>query len=554
MSGIEMLFAFLGGLGLFLFGIKSMSDGLQSVAGDRLRLILEKGTKTPLRGVVTGALVTGLIQSSSGTTVLTVGLVNAGLLSLRQAMGIIMGANIGTTLTAYLIGFKLSDYSFPIIALGVILLFFAKNKRLNYIGQFLLGFGLLFYGMDIMGTGLNPLKDSPFFINMMINVENNALLGVLIGTVFTAIVQSSTATIGVLQELGNQGVVTYFQAVPILFGDNIGTTITALLAGIGASVVARRAALTHCMFNVIGTMIFLPLFYLGIFTEVVRLVTDGFAFILPGFEGGWEALNFKHQIAQTHGMFNITNTAIQLPFIAVIARIVTKLIPGKQEEIDVQVKYLEPRFFGNPSVALANASRETLRMGNIAAEAVKQASEYFFDHKADNKNLAKQLEDAADQFENEITQYVLKATAGKSITPKLSRQRYVILQVIGDMERVADHADNLIELTDYAIEHRVRFSDEALSDLRHMIQKVQEIFALSLTALKTEDVQLSEEVIQLDDGIDELERILRKKHIQRLNEGTCSGSNGAVYLDILSNLERIGDHAVNIASYAIGER
>ncbi len=245
MSGTEMLFAFLGGLGIFLFGIKSMSEGLQAVAGDRLRLFLEKGTKTPLRGVLTGTLVTGLIQSSSGTTVLTVGLVNAGLLNLRQAIGIIMGANIGTTLTAYLIGFKLSKYSLPIIAVGVILLFFFKNKRINYFGQILLGFGLLFYGMDIMGEGLKPLRDSALFIGLMSNVENNSLFGVLIGSIFTAVVQSSSATIGVLQELANQGVVTYHQAVPILFGDNIGTTVTALLAGIGATVAARRAALTH---------------------------------------------------------------------------------------------------------------------------------------------------------------------------------------------------------------------------------------------------------------------------------------------------------------------
>ncbi|MEM5818359.1 MAG: Na/Pi cotransporter family protein, partial [Desulfitobacterium hafniense] len=360
-----MLFHFLGGLGLFLYGIKSMSDGLQAVAGDRLRVILEKGTKTPLRGVLTGLIVTGLIQSSSGTTVLTVGLVNAGLLNLRQAIGIIMGANIGTTVTAYLIGIKLEDYALPIIAVGVLILFFIKNKRLTYFGQVLLGFGLLFYGMSIMGDGLGPLKESAYFIGLMSNVDNNPLLGVLIGTVFTCIVQSSSATIGVLQELANQGVVTYQQAVPILFGDNIGTTITALLAGIGASVSARRAAATHFLFNFIGTFIFLPLTILGIFPLMVEQFTNFIAFLIPG-GGGWETLAIKMKIAQTHGLFNMTNTLMQLPFVGVLAAIVTKLIPEKDEVVvDANAQYLDRRFFGNPSVALANASREVMHMGKV---------------------------------------------------------------------------------------------------------------------------------------------------------------------------------------------
>ena len=256
----QMIFFALGGLGIFLFGIRYMSEGLQNVAGDRLRVFLETGTKTPFRGVLTGALVTALIQSSSGTTVLTVGLVNAGLLTLRQAIGVIMGANIGTTITAYLIGFKLDAYALPIIAVGVFLLFFVKNKKIANIGQIFLGFGMLFYGMDIMGEGLKPLKDLAFFHDLMLQVEDHALLGVLVGTLFTMLVQSSSATIGVLQELADQGAITYLQAVPILFGDNIGTTITALLAAIGTTVAARRAALTLSLIHISkpGVKLFSP--------------------------------------------------------------------------------------------------------------------------------------------------------------------------------------------------------------------------------------------------------------------------------------------------------
>ncbi len=281
----DILFSFFGGLALFLFGIKYMSEGLQSAAGKRLRYFLEKGTKTPLRGVLTGATVTALIQSSSGTTVLTVGLVNAGLLNLRQAIGIIMGANIGTTLTAYLIGFEIKEYALPIMTIGAVMLFFIKKEKAKLIGQVLFGFGMLFYGMEVMGSGLKPLREWDYFLNLMTNVQENPLLGVAIGTLFTVVVQSSSATIGVLQELATQGLVTYQQAVPILFGDNIGTTITALLAAIGASVAARRAAMTHLLFNLSGTAIFLPLTIMGIFPEVVKLLTNYVYVMLPGFEG-----------------------------------------------------------------------------------------------------------------------------------------------------------------------------------------------------------------------------------------------------------------------------
>ncbi|MBC2727564.1 Na/Pi cotransporter family protein [Desulfosporosinus sp.] len=550
-----VLFSFFGGLGLFLFGIKSMSEGLQAVAGDRLRVILEKGTKTPLRGVLTGTIVTALIQSSSGTTVLAIGLVNAGLLTLRQSIGIIMGANIGTTLTAYIIGFKLESYALPIIAMGVFFLFFFKTKRINYVGQVLLGFGLLFYGMDVMGDGLKPLRSSPFFIGLMGDVENNPLLGVLIGTIFTVIVQSSSATIGVLQELANQGVISYSQAVPILFGDNIGTTITAILAGIGASVAAKRAATTHLIFNLIGTAIFLPLFLVGIFPKLVILLTNYIYILIPGFEGTWDTLGIKLQIAQTHGVFNLLNTFIQLPFIALLASIVTKLVPGEQDVvIEAKPKYLEPRFLGNPSVALANASRETLRMGKMASDAYENSKLYFYHRNQQNKQLTVQFEDAIDQLENEITDYVLKVSYGKVLTSEQTDQSYRILQVIGDIERIGDHATNLVELTDYANESKFKFSEQANNELMNMFERVQEIYTMSLEALKTDDIALSEKVLKYDDLIDDLEVYLRLGHIERLSQGTCHGSYSATFLNIISNLERIGDHSVNIAKYTLLHR
>lgn len=547
-----ILFSFLGGLGLFLYGIKAMSDGLQTVAGDKLRIILEKGTSSPIRGVLTGTLVTSLIQSSSGTTVIAVGLVNAGLLTLRQAIGVIMGANIGTTVTAYLIGFNLKDYALPIIAVGVFFLFFSKNKKLNYIGKVIFGFGLLFYGMEIMGQGMKPLRSSDFFINLMLNVENNALLGILIGTVFTGIVQSSSATIGILQELANQGAVTISQAVPMLFGMNVGTTVTALLAAIGTSVAARRTALSHFLFNVIGTLIFLPIFLTGFFLNVVKALTNAVYTMLPGIEGSWESLNPMMQIAQLHGAFNISNTIILLPFVTLLAAIVNKAIPSKGAELDLSPRYLEPRLLNNPPVALSNAKHELLRMGKIAFDTLENSVKFFFHRKEEDQHTAKACEAVVDNLQRDIESYVVRAISGKNLTADLSQKSHTIIQAVGDIERVSDHSDNIIELTDYAAAHGLGFSEKALQDLAKMAELVKEIYLLSLQALEREDKQLARTVIEKDDLIDEMERDLRKAHIARVNARTCSGNSGAVYLDVLSNLERIGDHAVNMAGYVIG--
>ncbi len=546
-----ILFNFVGGLGLFLFGIKAMSDGLQSVAGDKMRLILEKGTSTPIRGVLTGTFVTALIQSSSGTTVLAVGLVNAGLLSLRQAIGIIMGANIGTTVTAYLIGFDLKDYALPIIALGVFLIFFSKNKKFNYIGQVIFGFGLLFFGMDVMGEGMKPLKSSEFFINLMTSVEHNIFLGVFIGTVFTGIVQSSSATTGILQELAHQGAVTLNQVVPILFGINVGTTVTALLAGIGASVVARRAALSHFLFNVLGTLIFLPLFLTGLFLMLVIGSTDLIYGILPG-SGSWETLNIKMQIAQIHGVFNIANTLLLLPFVSILAAIVTKIIPSRAGELDAAPQFLEPRLLNNMPVALSNAKHELLRMGNIAYDTLDNAVEFFFTRKDENQKTARSCEAIVDKLEQEIESYVLKAISGKNLTSVLSKRSHTIMMAVGDIERVGDHAQNIVELAEYASAHGLTFSDKALADLEKMTEQVKEILLLSLEALEKEDKKLAQKVVEKDNVIDDMEKELRKAHIARVNARKCNGNVGAVYLDILSNLERIGDHSVNVAGYVIG--
>jgi len=530
-----------------------MSDGLQTVAGDRMRTILEKGTRSPLRGVLTGMLVTGLIQSSSATTVLTVGLVNAEMLTLRQAIGVIMGANIGTTVTAYLIGFNLQEYALPILGLGALIYLFAKVKRTQMIGQTLFGFGLLFFGLSLMGTGMEPLKDMSFFTSLMTSIENNSLVGVAIGTLMTMVIQSSSATIGVLQQLAYQGAVTYHQAVPILFGDNIGTTITALLASIGTSVAARRTALTHTIFNVLGTIIFLPLFLMGYFEKLVALFTDYFFVFLPGFNGTWETLNIKLQIAQTHAVFNISNTIIQLPFVAVLAYIVTRLIADRPEVLDpYRTKFIDRRFLTNPSMALAQAKRETLHMASMAFEAFNNAIDYFNKPQEETLEKSQALETAIDRLEREITDYVVLASR-KQLSMAESINANIILQSLNDIERIGDHCENIIEQAVYAQETQVSFSGEAQEEMQNIIEITKETLILAYQALENQDVSAARQVLPLEEKIDELQNTYRKNHIRRLNEGICNGSNGAVFMDMLTNLERISDHCRNIAGYILEE-
>jgi phosphate:Na+ symporter len=549
----QMAFYALGGLAFFLFGVKYMSNALQNVAGDKLRSFLEKGTRTPVRGVLLGALVTAIIQSSSGTTVLTVGLVNSGLLTLRQAIGVIMGANIGTTVTAYLIGFKLEHYALPVLALGVFLLFFFKNKKVVNMGQVLFGLGMLFYGMETMGKGFSPLRNSEFFLNLMVNIEGRAILGVLVGAIFTALVQSSSATIGVLQELAYQGAITYGQAVPILFGDNIGTTITALLAAIGTSVAAKRTALSHCLFNLLGTMIFLPLFMFGIFPEMVRLFTNYICFLLPGFEGTWEVINVKMQLAQTHGVFNLSNTLIQFPFVSFLAAMVTRIIPGEDIVTRFEPEYLEPRLLANPPVALGQVGREVIRMGILAKKSLEYAAAYFFTELKTEAEKAVQIEKVINNLQRKITDYIVKVSEEK-LSEEDNNRAYTYVQAIIDIERVGDHTENIVELTEIRIEKNVVFSKNAMTDISEMFAKTLATYEQAVKCLEKHDPWLAQEVVKSDDTIDEMEKELRRTHIARLNEGTCSGEAGAIYLDILSNLERIGDHAVNIAQYVLGKR
>ena len=536
----QMLFEFLGGLGIFLFGIKFMGDGLQKSAGDRLRDLLDKYTTNPIMGILVGILVTVLIQSSSGTTVITVGLVSAGLMKLRQAIGVIMGANIGTTITAFIIGIDVGEYALPIIFVGAVLLFFFKNQKLHNIGQILFGFGFLFFGLELMSSGMKPLRSFEWFHELTVSLSDYSVLGVLVGTVFTLLVQSSSATIGILQGLFGEGLVDLQGALPVLFGDNIGTTITALLASIGASIAARRAACVHILFNVFGTIIFMIL--LVPFTNLISWFQQTLG------------LNPEMTIAFAHGTFNITNTLIMIPFIGVYAWIVTKIIPGEDTVIEFKPEYLDEGILEqSPSIALGQAKQETVRMGEFAIKGLEETSNYLFNNESASLNTGNQIEEALNNLDQKITDYLVKISSN-SLSETESEGHNVLMHTVTDIERIGDHFENILEFAEYKHTNKLKFTDEAIEGMSGMFNVAIEAVKESIAAIENNDKQQAHHVLELERKIDKMERQLRKQHINRLNNGTCIAQAGLIYVDILSNLERIGDHAKNIAQTIIGEQ
>lgn len=517
-----------------------MGDGLQKTAGDRLRDILDRFTSNPLLGILAGIIVTILIQSSSGTTVLTVGLVNAGFMTLRQAIGVIMGANIGTTVTAFIIGLDIGEYSLPILAIGCFLLFFFNNQKVNNIGQTVFGFGALFYGLGLMSSGMAPLRGLEAFHELTLSMSEEPIMGVVVGTIFTMIVQSSSATIGILQGLYAEGAIKLVAAIPVLLGDNLGTTITAVLAAIGASVAARRAAFTHVIFNLIGATIFL--FILPLFTNFVAFLQSSLN------------LNPEMTLAFAHGSFNITNTLIQVPFIGVLAWIVTKLIPGKDTTIEYTPKHLDERLIQQSSpLALEHAKLEVVRMGEYAYKGLEESNLYLITKQQKHAETAIQIEGALNNLDREITKYLINISSG-TMSEIESQKHTALMDSVRDIERIGDHFENIIELIEYKISSKVILTEHAREDLNDMFDLVILTVKQAVKGLEKMDREESLAVVQKEDQIDELERKYRKKHIIRMNEGLCNPSAGIIFVDIISNLERIGDHAVNIAEEVLGER
>lgn len=522
-----------GGLGLFLYGMNMMGDGLQKAAGDRLRRLIEVLTNNRLMGVLVGALVTMIIQSSSGTTVMVVGFVNAGLMSLSQAVGVIMGANIGTTVTAQIIAFDIAKYAPIAVAIGVAIRLAAKKKKFIDIAEVLIGAGILFIGMDMMSGGLKPLAEVQAFSDIMVSL-NNPVIGVIVGLLLTTIVQSSSASIGLLQALAGQGLITINMAFPILFGDNIGTTTTSLISSIGANKTAKRAAVIHFLFNLIGTIIFMVALRIPI-----QILVE---YLTPG--------DVKRQIANAHTLFNIINVIIQFPFAKYLVIVAEKLVPGVDKEDMDATLYLDTRIIETPGIALGQVKKEVLRMGDLVTESLAISKDALTKDDYDGIEKIVETEKLVNKIEREITEYlVLLSNESISDTQRTIINNY--FYIIDDIERVGDHVENIVELAQYKNQHRLSFSDDATDGLNEIFDKCNQAFSKSMEAIEKDDGDIAREVLVLEDEIDEMEGKSRQDHMDRLSKMECLTEPGVLYLDTIANLERISDHSVNISLYIL---
>ena len=536
----EILFHFLGGLGLFLYSIKTMGDGLQQAAGDRLRFYIDKYTSNPFLGVLVGIVVTALIQSSTGVTVITVGLVSASLLTLRQAIGIIMGANIGTTVTSFIIGFKLGEYALPLIFLGTMFLFFTKNRTANNIGRILFGVGGIFYALNLISAGMSPLKDLPQFKEYMVTLGQNPILGVVAGAVITVLIQASSATIGILQGLYAGGFLDLKGALPVLFGDNIGTTLTVIIAAAGANISAKRVAATHVTFNVLGTILCLIL--LGPFTAMIEY----FQALLH--------LSPEMTIAFSHGAFNVSNTIVQFPFIGALAYFVTKLIPGEDEVVKYEPLYLDEQLIKQaPSIALGNAKKELLHLGNYAVKAFDLSYDYIINSNEKVAEKGHKTEEAINTIDEKLTRYLISLSS-EALSQKESEVLTNILDSSRDLERIGDHAEALINLNDYLQRKNVQFSNSALEELEDIYRQTSDFVKDALESVENNDLEKAQSLIERHEAINKMERVLRKTHIKRLNNGECSTQAGVNFIDIISHYTRVSDHAMNLAEKVLAEQ
>ena len=534
----QIIFSFLGGLGMFLFCIKYMGDGLQLAAGDRLKYILDKYTTSPFLWVLVGIFVTVLIQSSSGTTVITIGLVSAGLLTLRQAIGIIMGANIGTTITSFIIGFNISHFSLPIIFLGAALLFFTKVKTLNNAGRILFGFGGIFYALTLMSGAMEPLKYLPDFRVWTVNLSKNPVLGVFVGTLITMLVQASSATISILQNLYQEGLIDLKGALPVLFGDNIGTTITAIIAVIGSNTSAKRLAASHVMFNVIGTLIFLIL--LSPFSSFI------------GFMQKFLHLNPKMTIAFSHGTFNAVTTVLLFPFIGALEYIVVKLIKEKKEvEKDVYtVKYLDPMLMGTPSIALGQVKLELIEMTNFSLENIKESVEFFNTREEKYAKEVEEKEEVINYIDQEITKY-LTGILRENLNDKDGEDVTAYLDMCRDIERIGDHAAGIIREVNLGMKKSLKFSNLVYEEVDTLTKIIVKMIELSIEAVRDSNKEKAIEVLDLHNKLYTKDKEIRKKHQKRLSAQECEIKSGLLYTDLLLHFTRVGDHARNLAEKVI---
>ena len=553
-SDISNGFGFLGGLGMFLYGMNIMADGMQKTAGSKMSSFLGMLTNNRFLAVALGALITAIIQSSGATTVMVVGFVSAGVLNLSQAVGVIMGANIGTTITAWIVSMsQLGDafevmkpgfYAPAIIGIGALLLVFAKSQKKKTIGEIMIGLGLLFIGLDFMSGSINPYTDAPIFAKAFEILGGNPLLGMIIGALVTALLQSSSASVGILQTLAMNGIVTTNAAIYITLGQNIGSCVTAMLSSMGGSRTAKRAAVMHLTFNVIGAIVF-----------------GSIGFIFFSLSPAFAASNINAvQISIFHTIFNLTMTTLLFPFADVLVKISGMVVKEKAEEEPVAedaetaatLKHLDERIFESPAFAVETAALEVVHMGQITYENVVRAIDAVLTVNSDEVETVFKTEQTINNMEKMLTEYLIKVD-NLSLTEKQKKVVNNLFYSVSDIERIGDHAENLAEQAQYMVEHGLQFSTTGMDDLKSISDSVLKSFQYAIDARQNGNMEAVRKVSQYEDDVDSQEEELREKHIERLSAGECKASAGVVFLDIISNLERVSDHAYNLAGYVKDE-
>jgi phosphate:Na+ symporter len=544
-----MIITLLGGLAIFIYGMNLMSEGLQKTAGDRMRNILAILTRNPVVGVLAGAMVTAVLQSSSATTVMVIGFVSAGLMKLPQAVSVILGANIGTTVTAQLIAFKVGDYAWIFVVAGFVLFFFVKKEKVQNIGETIFAFGLLFVGINTMSETMKPLAQTEAFSQLMLSVADSPILGVVVGTLMTAVVQSSSAIIAVLQNLastpgpdGVHSIIGIAGAIPILFGTNIGTTITAILASIGASVNAKRTALAHIIFNFSGTIIFL--FFIPIYTKIVVLISPK----------GNELDIIARQIANGHLVFNIICTVIWIPFIWLLVKMVTKII-SKEDPLKPAMEpiYLDYKVIETPIFAIQLAAQEIMRLGEIASEMIGYARRAFLDNNYKAVYKVQEMEEILNNVQGATVKYLSSLFGSESVTEHQATTISTYIHIAADIEHIGDQCDNIAEFAEEKIKSDFDFSDTATAELTVSFDQIEYMMKTTMNALRNGDTLLAQDVLEQEKEVNRMETRLRKQHMKRLNEKKCSPEFTVIFTDIVHNIEKIGDYCTNIAQAVLSD-
>ncbi len=535
---IAQLLPLFAGIGLFLYGITAMGDGLEYAAGSKLKKILGALTKNRLLAVIMGALVTAVIQSSTATTVMVVGFVNAGLMNLAQAVGVIMGANIGTTVTSVLIAMDLTAIAPIALFVGVFMMLFVKKDIVKNIAQVIAGFGMLFWGMTTMSTAMEPLRDSPVFVDMMTSF-NNPLIGVLIGIFVTVVIQSSSASVGILQALALQGLVPINLAIYILLGQNIGTCLTALLSAAGTKTNSKRTAIIHLLFNVIGTLIFLLITMFTPYTSLLGQISD----------------NVSVQISAAHIIFNVVSTIILFPFANVLIKIACILVPDKEpEDSKLEFKFYDEHLLSTPPVAVEQIGKEVVRMAQLARDNFNRAANAMLTNDVSKVDKIKSVEEVINFLNHGITRQLVKINA---LELNYNDAKYIgrLFHVVNDIERIGDHAVNLSEAMVVRNSEKLQISEEAIAELETMHKCVLELLDASIKSFEKQEITFDEaqHIETLETVSDNLKIRYQDSHLRRLNEEHCETRAGMMFVNTLIDFERVGDHAKNIA-FSVGKK